>query len=240
MRNMSYIIGAVVVVVALWFGAKEWSGEDPSPPPPMATEKPAPAVTPGKEPRVALSTPAQVEGPLGIMLADRVMGRADAPVIMDEFSSLTCPHCATFHREALPKIKTAYIDTGKVKLVYRDYPLGPLAMAATMLARCGEPERFFGFLEVLFRGQQSWATSKDPRKELGRVARFAGIGKAEFEACLNNEALLKGIQGRAGKAQTRFAIESTPTFLINGVKVSGALPFEDFQAVIEEALKSKK
>jgi protein-disulfide isomerase len=240
MRNMSYIIGAVVVVVALWFGAKEWSGEDPSPPPPVATERPAPAVTPGKEPQVALSTPAEVEGPLGIMLADRVMGRADAPVIMEEFSSLTCPHCATFHREALPKIKAAYIDTGKVRLIYRDYPLGALAMAAAMLARCGEPERYFGFLEVLFRGQQSWATSKDPRKELGRVARFAGIGKAEFEACLNNEALLKGIQGRAAEAQSRFGIESTPTFLINGVKVAGALPFEDFQTVIEEALKSKK
>ena len=233
---MSYILGAVVVAVALWFGARGWSGDDQTPLPPVATEQPAPAPAPS----VARTSPTEDHGPLGILLADRVMGRADAPVTIEEFSSLTCSHCASFHRDTLPKIKTTYIDTGKVKLVYRDYPLGALAMAAAMLARCGTPERYFGFLEVLFRGQQSWAASKDPRQELGRVARFAGIGKVEFDACLENEALLKGIQGRADDAQTRFGIESTPTFLINGVKVAGALPFEDFQTVIEEALKNKK
>ncbi|MDP6785529.1 MAG: DsbA family protein [Rhodospirillales bacterium] len=237
---MSYIIGAIVVVGALWFGAKEWPGEDRSPL--VATEQPAPGVEAAKEPQVARRTPAEEQGPLGAMLARRVMGSADAPVTMEEFSSLTCPHCATFHREALPKIKKAYIDTGKVKLIYNDFLTRPvaLALAAAMLARCGKPERYFGFLEILFRGQQSWATSKDPRKELERVARFGGIGKAEFDACLNNEALLKGIQERVGEAQTRFGIESTPTFLIDGVKVTGPLPFEDFQTVIEEALKSKK
>ncbi len=236
MRNISYILGAVVVVVALWLGTREWSST--TQPPPVAAEQPAAA--PAKAPEVMLSASAADQGPLGILLGDRVMGDADAPVTIEEFSSLTCSHCAAFHRDTLPKIKTAYIDTGKVKLIYRDYPLGALAMAAAMLARCGTPERYFGFLEVLFRGQQSWATSKDPRQELGRVARFAGIGKVEFDACLENEALLKGIQGRAAEAQTRFGIESTPTFLIDGVKVAGALPFEDFQTVIEEALKNKK
>ena len=234
---MSYILGAVVIAVALWFGAREWLSEDP--PPPVATEQLAPAAAPAKESQVARTPPAGDQGPLGILLAERVMGSADAPVTMEEFSSLTCPHCANFHRDTLPKIKTAYIDTGKVKLIYRDFPLGALAMAAAMLARCGTPERYFGFLEVLFRGQQSWATSKDPRKELERVARFAGIGKAEFDACLDNEALLKGIQERAAEAQSRFGIESTPTFIINGTKLGGALPFEDFQTVIEKALKSK-
>ena len=233
---MSYILGAVVVAVALWFGAREWSVDDQPPVPPVTTEQSASAPAPS----AARSPSVEDQGPLGVLLSDRVMGHADAPVTIEEFSSLTCPHCAAFHRETLPKIKTAYIDTGKVKLIYRDFPLGTLAMAAAMVARCGKPDRYFGFLEVLFRGQQSWATSKDPRKELGRVARFANIGKAEFEACLENEALLKGIQGRADDAETRFGIESTPTFLINGVKVAGALPFEDFQTVIEEALKSKK
>ena len=236
MRNMSYILGAVVVAVALWFGAREWSVDDQPPISPVATEQTVSAPT-----SLAARAPlVEDRGPLGVLLGDRVMGHADAPVTIEEFSSLTCNHCAAFHRETLPKIKTAYIDTGKVKLIYRDYPLGALAMAAAMLARCGKPDLYFGFLEVLFRGQQSWAPSKDPRKELGRIARFANIGNAELEACLENEALLKGIQGRADDAQKRFGIESTPTFLINGVKVAGALPFEDFQTVIEEALKSKK
>ena len=240
MRHISYILGAAVIAAALWFGAREWSDDDQPPIPPVATEQPAPAPAPTKKPRVAPTTPAGDQGLLGIMLADRVMGRTDASVTMEEFSSLTCPHCASFHRDTLPKIKTAYIDTGKVKLIFRDYPIGGLAMVAAMLARCGTPERYFGFLEVLFRGQTSWATSKDPRKELGRVARFAGIGKAEFNACLKNEALFKGIQERAAEARTRFGIESTPTFLIDGKMVIGALPFEDFQTVIEEALKRKK
>jgi len=236
LRNMSYILGAVVVAVALWFGARDWSDDDQPPVPPVATEQ----STSAPAPSAARSPSVEDQGPLGVLLGDRVMGHADAPVTIEEFSSLTCPHCAAFHRETLPKIKKEYIETGKVKLIYRDFPLGALAMAAAMVARCGKPDRYFGFLEVLFRGQQSWATSEDPRKELGRVARFANIGKAEFEACLENEALLKGIQGLADDAETRFGIESTPTFLINGVKVAGPLPFEDFQTVIEEALKSKK
>ena len=178
--------------------------------------------------------------PLAEAVAEMVMGRDDAPVTMIEYSSLACPHCAAFHRDVLPKIKEGYIDTGKVRLVYRDFPLGGLALAATMLARCGGREKYFGFIEVLYRSQAQWSRSDDPSRELARVARFAGISQKDFEACLVNEPLMTDIRERAAVARQKFGIESTPTFIIEGEKIVGARPFEDFRDVIEKALEKKR
>ena len=173
-------------------------------------------------------------------VAEMVMGRDDAPVTMIEYSSLACPHCAAFHRDVLPKIKEGYIDTGKVRLIYRDFPLGGLALAAAMLARCGGREKYFGFIEVLFRSQAQWSRSDDPRRELARVARFGGISQKDFDACLVNEPLMTDIRERAADAQQKFGIDSTPTFLIEGEKIVGAQPFEAFRDAIEKALEKKR
>ncbi len=173
-------------------------------------------------------------------VAEMVMGRDDAPVTMIEYSSLACPHCAAFHRDVLPKIKETYIDTGKVRLIYRDFPLGGLALAAAMLARCGGREKYFGFIEVLYRSQAQWSRSDDPRRELARVARFGGISQKDFEACLVNEPLMTDIRERAADAQQKFGIDSTPTFIIEGEKIVGAQPFEDFRDAIEKALEKKR
>ena len=178
--------------------------------------------------------------PLAEAVAEMVMGRDDAPVTMIEYSSLACPHCAAFHRDVLPKIKETYIDTGKVRLIYRDFPLGGLALAAAMLARCGGSAKFFGFIEVLYRSQAQWSSADDPSRELARVARFAGISQKDFEACLVNEPLMTDIRERAADAQQKFGIDSTPTFIIEGEKIVGARPFEDFRDVIEKALEKKR
>ena len=100
-------------------------------------------------------------------LKERVLGQANAPVTIIEYSSLSCPHCAQFHNNVLPKLKKNYIDTGKVKLVYRDFPLGGPAYIAAMMARCAKPDRYFQFLDVLFRDQANWARS---HRRLGRLA----------------------------------------------------------------------
>ena len=173
-------------------------------------------------------------------VAEMVMGRDDAPVTMIEYSSLACPHCAAFHRDVLPKIKEGYIDTGKVRLIYRDFPLGGLALAAAMLARCGGREKYFGFIEVLFRSQAQWSRADNPRRELARVARFGGISQKDFDACLVNEPLMTDIRERAADAQQKFGIDSTPTFLIEGEKIVGAQPFEAFRDAIEKALEKKR
>ena len=189
---------------------------------------------------LAVAPAAAGNAPLAEAVAEMVMGRDDAPVTMVEYSSLACPHCAAFHREVLPRIKKDYIDTGKVRLVYRDFPLGGLALAAAMLARCGGRDRYFGFLEVLFRSQAQWSRSDNPRRELERVARFGGISQQDFEACLVKEPLMTNIREQAGDAKEKFGIDSTPTFIIDGEKILGARPFEDFRDAIEKALGKKR
>ena len=184
-----------------------------------------------------MSSPPAGAVSLEAAMAERVMGDPDAPVTIVEYASLTCSHCASFHRDVLPKIKEAYIDRGKVRLVYTDFPLDGLALGAAMLARCAQPERYFGFLTVLFRSQQTWAGSDDPRQELQRVALLGGISRADFDACLADRALMKAIQERAAAGAQR-GIQSTPSFVINGKKVAGPPSFEELRNVIDETLGS--
>lgn len=169
-------------------------------------------------------------------MADKVMGRNDAPVTIIEYSSLSCSHCASFHKDTLPMIKKTYIDTGKARLIYRDYPLGGLALAAAMMARCAGTKRYFGFLELLFRNQEKWAQSKNPRAELARIALFGGMPEKEFDTCLINEPLLNAIRSRAQADGKKHGIDSTPTFIIEEKKVSGAYPFDHFKKIIDDAL----
>jgi protein-disulfide isomerase len=174
--------------------------------------------------------------PVEAMLAERSMGSPTAPVTVVEYSSLTCPHCADFHRETLPKIKEAYIDKGVVRYVLRDFPLEPRAMAAAMVARCLPADRYFGFVGMLFRDQETWAHSRNPIEDLKVRAQLAGLPPADFDACLADQDLLKGIQAAAAEAQKRDGIDSTPTLLVDGRKISGAAPFDEFRSAIDEAV----
>ena len=170
-------------------------------------------------------------------MSEMALGRADAPVTMIEFSSLGCPHCAAFHRDTLPRIKKEYIDTGKLRLVYQDFPLGTPALAASMIARCSGPRKFFGFIEILFRSQAQWARSKNPLEALTQVSRFAGMTEADVDACLKYQPLLESIRKGAETAQKNHQVNSTPTFLIGGETISGAQPFDTFKKAIDKALK---
>ncbi len=162
----------------------------------------------------------------------RSIGSADAPVTMIEYASLTCPHCASFHKDTLPKLKQAYIDTGKVRLIYRDFPIDGLALKAAMLARCVEPERYFGLLEVLFNGQDGWARAKDPIAALRRIGRLAGMGPEKSDACMTDKAIGDAILGTRLKASREHDVNTTPTFIINGRKVTGAQPYEEFDKIL--------
>lgn len=174
--------------------------------------------------------------PLEEAMSEMSMGKANAPVTMIEYSSLACPHCAAFHRDTLPKIKTEYIDTGKLRLIYRDFPLGTPALAASMVARCAGRDKFFGFLEILFRSQAQWSRSSNPLEGLSQVARFGGMSKADVKSCLKAQSLLEKIQAVAAQAQETMQVNSTPTFFIGKERISGAQPFEKFKNVIERAL----
>lgn len=159
---------------------------------------------------------------------DRVLGKADAPITIFEFFSLTCPHCADFEEHSYPKLKAEWVDTGKAKIVYRDYPLDQNALKAAMVARCAPPDRYAAFVEVLFKQQLVWGVQKDPTDALKKIAALGGIGADQFDKCINDQDLSKQIVAEEYEAQQKYGVDSTPTFFINGKKTVGALPYDDF------------
>ena len=169
-------------------------------------------------------------------LSEKVLGNENAPITLIEYASLTCGHCATFHNEVLPKIKSDYIDTGKLKFIYRDFPLDHYALMASMIARCAGNKKFFTFLKVLFKEQPKWTAAKDPFIALGHIARIGGIGKEEFKSCVGNKAIEDGILKSRIEADREFKIESTPTLIINGEKYDGARTFKKLKKYIDKLL----
>jgi protein-disulfide isomerase len=173
--------------------------------------------------------------PLDVMLADKVMGNAAAPVTMLEYSSLTCPHCADFHANTLPQIKTSYIDPGRVKLISRDFPLDNSALSAAMVARCSG-DNYFSVLDLLYKGQGSWAGASDLAAALKRTVAPSGMSGADVDACLASTDLRNGIMNIRTGGQNEFGVNGTPTFIINGQKVVGAQPYATFDAILRSLL----
>ncbi len=159
---------------------------------------------------------------------DRVLGKADAPIVIFEFFSLTCPHCAAFNQETLPQVKKDWIDTGKAKLVYRDFPLDQEALFAAAVARCMPPQRYPGFIDAVFANQRDWATSSDYKRALAKLAKIAGMSQADFDTCAGNKKLSDAILAAEYDAQKSYGVNSTPTFFVNGKKVVGDLSYSDF------------
>jgi len=166
---------------------------------------------------------------------DHVLGKADAPVTIIEYASLTCPHCAAFDRETLPKIKENWIDTGKAKLVFRDFPLDGWALRAAMVARCAPPERYFGFIDALFHGQDVWARAANPEAALGRLAKLGGISDEKFQSCMKDNQLADAVAASRLTAEKEYGVESTPTFFVNGTKLVGEQSYADFDKALTAA-----
>ena len=171
-------------------------------------------------------------GPLG----EQAQGPADAKVTIIEYSSLTCPHCAAFHRDTYPQLKSRYIDTGKVRYVLREFPLDPLATAGYMLARCDGGQRYFPIVDLLFQQQRNWAYSDKPLDALQGLMRQAGFSQERFEACLRDQSLLQGVNAVKNRAADKLKIESTPTFFINGQRHPGNLSIDDLERIIKPML----
>jgi len=187
----------------------------------------------GALPAAAQGTPgADAAKQLAVQPGDRVLGKADAPITIIEYASLTCPHCAHFEVDVLPKLKAKWIDTGKAKLVLRDFPLDEPALRAEMLARCAPPERFYPLVETLFETQDKWVVAKDWRAALEKLVRLAGIGKKEFDACLSNKAIEDQVAQSRLIASQQLGVNSTPTFFINGKKYEGEPTIEAFEQAL--------
>jgi protein-disulfide isomerase len=171
-------------------------------------------------------------------LKDRVLGDPNAPIEIIEYSSLTCPHCRHFHTEILPELKKNYLDTGRAKLIYRDFPFDQLGLMASVLARCAPPSRYFQFLDVLFQNQDKWSRDSDPVMALARIGKLGGLGEADFRACADNKSIIDGVLQTRLDAGKRFEVNSTPSFIINGEKrIVGSQPYEVFDDLLKKLEK---
>ena len=219
MRNMLIVAGGVAAVAAIvvgaYFGTRP-SGSGPSPVPAAVAQD-----------KSAL---------LGVQPGDHVMGDSKAPITLLEYASFTCPHCASFHTQVLPELKKKWIDTGKVKLIYRDFPLDQVAAKAAQLAECAGKDRYFGVIDLIFRGQATWATGADPIAELAKPLRIAGMGENEVKACLANDAMANAVVNdyRGGEA---LGVNSTPTLFINGQMYRGTRSVEELDAAFSKLVK---
>ena len=171
-------------------------------------------------------------------LADRILGDPNAPVTIVEYSSLTCPSCRKFHVEILPNLKKNYIDTGKVKLIYRDFPFDQLGLMAAVMARCAAPERYFAFINVLFAEQAKWSRSQTPFEALLKIGKLGGLDPDDFKECLKNEKLVNGLVEKRLDGQKKFDVNATPTFIIDDDhKIVGAEPYEAFDKILAKRVK---
>ena len=148
-------------------------------------------------------------------LPDLVLGKADAPVTIIEYASMTCPHCANFHKTTYPALKAKYIDTGKVRFIFREFPLDELAVAASMLARCVGGEKSIAMIDVLFASQDKWAV-RQPIPILQQIAKQAGMTEKAFDECLKDQKLYDNIMAMRERGSKEYKVESTPTLFVNG------------------------
>ena len=173
-------------------------------------------------------------------LPDMALGPANATVTITEYASMTCPHCAAFTEKVFPKIKSEYIDSGKVRYIFREFPLDDIALAASAMARCvagHDAPKFFAVIDLLFRQQNDWVV-KNTTETLARIGKQAGLSQQAVEACLKDQALLDKIAADQKFANEVLKVNSTPSFFINGEMVKGAVSFEDFDKLIKPLLKS--
>ena len=219
--NRAILVGLIVAIV-IAVGAGGWiyySGQGIGASAPNAEldmSEPAPAV------------PAVAEG-------EMVLGEANAPVTIVEYFSLGCIHCKNFHETVLPRLKTDYIDTGKVRLVYRDFPLDGVSFGAALVTRCVNDLAYFAMVDTLFGQQEAWHVQNGIGQVAG-IAKSAGMDEAAFNACLNDQARKDKIVAMQKEAADTFKVNSTPTFFINDRKLSGVSEYDAFKGTIEAAL----
>ncbi len=222
MKNILVGLGVVAVVAVIGAAAYERMNKPAIPAAPVLT-----GATPG-----ASSSPAS-QAALQIRPTDRVIGNPDAKVTIIEYASLPCPHCAAFHANTLPALKERYLDTGKAKLAFRDFPLDGLALRAAMVAHCAGNDAYFGMLGTLFARQLQWAQAQDPLLAIAGIARQAGMSEESFKACIADKAVEKTVLDSALEADKTLGVNSTPTIFINGQKFAGALTIEQMAQVID-------
>lgn len=172
-------------------------------------------------------------------ITEMVMGAEDAPVTLIEYASYTCPHCANFHTGVLKQLKEEYIDTGKMKLIYREVYFDRYGLWASMIARCGGPEKFFGISDLIYNGQSDWSRAGGASEiidALRKIGGIAGLDKDTVEACLQDGTKAQTLVAWYQENATADGVEATPSFVLNGTRISNQ-SYEDFKALIDAELE---
>lgn len=164
---------------------------------------------------------------------DVFYGSADAPVTIVEYASLTCPHCANFHKSILPALKEGPIADGKARLIFRDFPLDGLALRASALSRCGGPDQRLAILDLLFEAQDSWTKTDDPIGALAKIGKIAGLKEETSRACMEDRGMFDRIIAEAQEGEDKHKVRSTPSFVIDDQLFRGGLTAEDMIEVID-------
>lgn len=223
-------VAVVASASAAWFG---WGKDEKVAPAAVAAQPVEGAGSPVQLPEVQAELP--VGHPLKLQPTDRVMGQADAPITIIEYASLTCGHCAHFHKEVLPQIEKDWIATGKAKYVLRDIPWDNLAMGMAKTARCAPPESFYPLVSAMFASQEEIIKGVDTLGEIKKVARLAGMDGEAVETCIKDGPLHAQINGVKDVALKELKINGTPTTFINGIRVDGGVPYADVLKVLKQA-----
>jgi protein-disulfide isomerase len=220
LRNLLTALAALVIVVAAgaayYFMSRDTSpGSSPSQSTAMQAAPATPTQPPpGEQPEIGAD--------------EHVLGKIDAPVTIIEYASMTCPHCADFHAKVMPRIKSEYIDKGLVRFVFRPFPLDQVAARASLLAQCAPGDGYFSMLDILFRSQGDWSAAPDRVAALKQIGRTAGLSDANMDRCMADQAAIDKVVASMQDAQSRFGINSTPSFVVNG-KTYTNRPFEDYE-----------
>lgn len=168
-------------------------------------------------------------------LGEKVLGPSDAKVTVVEYASMSCPHCAHFDATTFDAFKLKYVDSGKVRYIFREFPLNAPAFAVAMVARCAPADKFFDVVHAYFRSQDKWLTSNNLKGAILDIAKTFGFTQQSFDACVSNQALFDALSAVRDRGSS-FGVQATPTFFINGKKFEGALSLEDLDKAIEPLL----
>ncbi len=219
---MARIVAVIGVVAALAAGLMLWNGRAPG-----TDNSLLAGMAMAQEADIDVSTIIEME-----------QGNPDAPVTVVEYASFTCPHCATFHKTTYKQLKSDYIDTGKIRFVYREVYFDRYGLWASMIARCAGPDKFFGMTELIYDGQATWARAGGPAEivsELSKIGRLAGLSEDTLDACLKDGTKAQTLVTWYQQNAEEDGIDSTPSFIINGEKHSN-MSFADMSAIIDKAL----
>ena len=166
-------------------------------------------------------------------LEEMSIGDPNAPNVVVEYASMSCPHCAEFHAKLLPEIKSKYVDTGKARFIFREFPLDKPAAFAFMVARCSGKDGYFQMVDALFKTLESWAIEGDPLPKLSEVAQQYGLSKEQFDQCVEDQKLFDNIVAVRKRASEEFKVNSTPSFFVNGKPLDHPESVDDFATLME-------